>query len=85
MNELSAVLKPYRSNMLIQVHDEIVFEIHKDELEIVDQLRLTMENVYQPRNGMKLTCGVEHSWVSWGKQDVREGFPTASTETTTFP
>jgi DNA polymerase-1 len=85
MNELSAVLRPYRSNMLIQVHDEIVFEIHKDELEIVDQLRLTMENVYQPRNGMKLTCGVEHSWVSWGKQDVREGFPTASTETTTFP
>ena len=38
-------------------------------------LKKIMEDVYKPINGMKLTCGVEHSWVSWGKQDVMEGYP----------
>jgi DNA polymerase-1 len=75
MNRLNEVLAPTYSKMLIQVHDEIVFEIHKDELWLVDELKYVMENVYQPRNGMKLTCGVEHSWVSWGKQDVVDGYP----------
>lgn len=63
------------SHMLIQVHDEIVFEIHKNELDVIDDLKKIMEDVYKPINGMKLTCGVEHSWVSWGKQDVMEGYP----------
>ena len=64
-----------KSRMIIQVHDEIVFEVHKDELNIVDDLKKIMEDTYKPMNGMALTCGVEHSWVSWGKQDVVEGNP----------
>lgn len=75
MNELHKFLEPTRSRMLIQVHDEIVFEIHKDELWLVDGLKRIMEETYTPQNGMKLTCGVEHSWVSWGKQDVVDGHP----------
>ena len=76
MNRLNGLLAGYnKSNMVIQVHDEIVFEINKNELDIIDSLRETMENVYVPINGMKLTCGVEHSSVSWGKQDVIEGKP----------
>jgi DNA polymerase I-like protein with 3'-5' exonuclease and polymerase domains len=67
-----------QSAMLIQVHDEIVFEIHKDELDVIDDLKKIMESVYVPRNGMNLTCGVEHSWVSWGKQDVVDGYPRVS-------
>ena len=61
--------------MVVQVHDEILFEVHKNELDLVENLRNIMEEVYQPVNGMKLTCGVEHSWVSWGKQDVVDGEP----------
>jgi len=75
MNQLSDVLRGHDSNMLVQVHDEIVFEIHKTELEIIHELKTTMEDVYTPFNKMKLTCGVEHSWVSWGKQDVVDGEP----------
>lgn len=75
MNKLSEYLAPTNSNMIIQVHDEIVFEVHKDELDIVPDLQKIMEDIYQPENGMKLTCGVEHSWVSWGKQDVVDGYP----------
>ena len=61
--------------MLIQVHDEILFEVHKSELGIVDALVYEMENTYIPYNNMKMTCGVEHSWVSWGKRDVVDGKP----------
>jgi DNA polymerase-1 len=68
-----------RSAMLLQVHDELLFEIHRDELGVVDGIVEIMENTYRPFNGMKLTCGVEHSWVSWGKRDVVAGAPLLET------
>jgi DNA polymerase I-like protein with 3'-5' exonuclease and polymerase domains len=64
-----------RSRLLLQVHDELLFEVHKSELDIVPSLVNAMENVYIPFNGMRLTCGVDHSWVSWGKRYVEEGIP----------
>lgn len=69
------VLEGLRSNMLLQVHDELLFEVHKDELDIIPAIVNIMENTYRPFNGMKLTCGVEHSYTSWGKRDVKEGYP----------
>jgi len=69
------VLDGLKSRMLIQVHDEILFEVHKSELGIVDALVYEMENTYIPYNNMRMTCGVEHSWVSWGKRDVVDGKP----------
>lgn len=69
----------HRSAMLLQVHDELLFEIHRDELGIVDSIVSIMENTYRPFNGMRLTCGVEHSWVSWGKRDVVAGAPRLET------
>ena len=68
-------LEGMRSNMLLQVHDELLFEVHKDELDVVPDLVNIMESTYRPFNGMKLTCGVDHSWVSWGKRDVVVGLP----------
>jgi DNA polymerase-1 len=78
MPEIDKFLAYYESRLLLQVHDELLFEIHESELDIVDNLKNIMENTYHPYNGMKLTCGVEHSWVSWGKQDVVDGKPTRS-------
>lgn len=76
MNEIQTITIPYYdANMLIQVHDELVFEIQEDQLDIVADIQKVMENIYRPMNGMKLTCGVEYSWESWGKQDAREGYP----------
>lgn len=69
------VLEGTNSRMLLQVHDELLFEIHKDELDLIPSIVHTMENTYIPYNNMKLTCGVEHSWVSWGKRDVVDGSP----------
>jgi len=76
MNRLDDYLEGKKSAMLIQVHDEILFEVHKSELDIVPELQDIMSKVYVPKNGMTLTCGVEHSWVSWGKQDVVDSYPT---------
>lgn len=62
----------WRSRMLLQVHDEILFEVHKDELNIINDLVHIMENIY-PHKHIKLTCSVEHSWKSWG--EPVEGLP----------
>lgn len=66
-----------RSAMLLQVHDELLFEIHRDELDIIPDIVKNMENTYRPFNGMRLTCGVDHSWKSWAKRDVVAGLPVA--------
>lgn len=69
MNEIYDFLADKKSNMLVQVHDELLFEIHKDEIHIIDNLKNIMENVYKAQNGVDLTCSVEHSSVSWGYCD----------------
>lgn len=64
-----------RTQMLAQVHDELLFQVHKDELQHVPNFKKIMEDVYQPRNGLYLTCSVEHSWKSWAKFDMTKGVP----------
>jgi DNA polymerase-1 len=63
------------SFMCLQVHDELLFEIHRSELGVIPDIVSIMENTYRPFNGMRMTCGVDHSWVSWGKRDVVAGLP----------
>ena len=72
LNRLDPFLKPYLSRILVQIHDEILFEIHESELGIVPQLKEIMENVY-PYRHLQLTCSVDHSWKSWG--DKVAGLP----------
>lgn len=72
-------LNKMRSGILVQVHDELLFEFHESELHHIAPIREIMESVYPGRNGMKLTCSVEHSWTSWGKVDMQAGLPDAKT------
>jgi DNA polymerase-1 len=74
MNLLHARLASTKSRMLLQIHDEILFEIHESELHIVPGLRAIMEQTY-PYKQLPLTCSVSHSWLSWG--DKRKGLPSA--------
>lgn len=78
MNRIHAFLLEhnYRSRILLQVHDELLFEIHKEELEIIPLLKAIMEDAYIPKNDMKLTCSVSWSAVSWSLRDINEGIPT---------
>jgi DNA polymerase-1 len=64
-----------KTRILTQVHDELLFQIPRREIYVVPELQKLMEDVYQPKNGMKLLCSVEHSWKSWGKFDQEKGYP----------
>tara|TARA_R100001594_G_scaffold45390_1_gene78235 strand:- start:193 stop:888 length:696 start_codon:yes stop_codon:yes gene_type:complete len=77
MVKISSLLKTenLRSRMLVQVHDELLFEVHESELHLVPKFKEIMESVYQPRSNLRLTCGVDHSWKSWATIDKIKGIP----------
>lgn len=72
------VTKRLSTDIVCQVHDEILFEVPDTELDEVPNFQRIMESVYEPRNGMRLDCSVEHSWKSWGKFDQKKGYPSAA-------
>jgi len=65
MNKLAYTLEGMKSGMLLQIYDELLFEIHKDETFIVPEIQRIMESEYRPINGMLLKCDVEYSTHSW--------------------
>jgi DNA polymerase-1 len=65
----------YLTHMLVQVHDELLFEVHESELHLVPKFKEIMESIYKPMRGLHLTCGVDHSWESWGSIDKVRGLP----------
>lgn len=73
MNRIYDFLKPYKTKMSIQVHDELLFMLHKEETFLIEPLKKIMEGVY-PYKHIPLTCSVSHSYKSWG--DMIEGEPT---------
>lgn len=68
-------LKKMRTEMNLQVHDELVFNWHPEEFDEIKVVKGIMEKVYLPRNGMDLTCSVDHSLISWGHFDKIKGAP----------
>jgi DNA polymerase-1 len=53
----------FKSKMLVQVHDELVFEVHKNELEKMKSLiKNEMENVYQLGIPLKVDMDVGLNW-----------------------
>jgi len=73
MNNIAAFLKDVPNvKMLLQVHDEIIFEMTPEEFKHIPMLKSLMENAWKPRY-LPLTCSVSHSFKSW--QDKVEGEP----------
>lgn len=70
MNRLADYLADKKSRMLVQVHDEILFEIHDSESTIVTELQKIMETAY-PFKYVPLLCSVSYSRESWA--DMAEG------------
>ena len=56
--------KDYRSKMLLQVHDELVFDVHKKELEALRPLIKTeMENAYKMSIPLIVDLGEGRNWL----------------------
>lgn len=55
--------KSYKSKMLLQVHDELIFDVHKDELdELKKMIKHEMEHAYQLDVPLDVEIGVGANW-----------------------
>jgi DNA polymerase I len=73
MNRCDDLLQGKMSVMSLSIHDELVFNIHRDELDLVPEIKSVMESTY-PYRHLPLTTTVSHSWKSLA--DKVKGFPT---------
>lgn len=56
--------KKFKSAMIIQVHDELVFEVHKDELDEVKKIvKKEMEDAIQLKVPVKVDIGIGDNWL----------------------
>ncbi len=56
--------KQFKSKMLLQVHDELVFDAHKDELEIIQPIiKEEMENAFQLSVPLDVEMGIGQNWL----------------------
>ena len=54
----------YKTKMLLQVHDELVFDCHKDELQEMKQLiQSEMENAYKLSVPLDVEVGIGQNWL----------------------
>jgi DNA polymerase-1 len=60
-------LQPYKSNVVLSVHDEIIFEIHHSEKHLVEDLQQIMIDAY-PHRHLPLRVDIEVSSSSWAKK-----------------
>uniref|UniRef100_UPI0026EAFFFA DNA polymerase I n=1 Tax=Mesonia mobilis TaxID=369791 RepID=UPI0026EAFFFA len=54
----------YKSKMLLQVHDELVFDVHKDELETLKPIiQSEMENAFKLEVPLDVELGIGQNWL----------------------
>ena len=54
----------FKSKMLLQVHDELVFDAHKDELEIIKPIiKDEMENAFKMNVPLDVEMGIGENWL----------------------
>ena len=62
--ELVNFLKPYKSRIVNNVHDSVVLNVHKDELDLIDTVKMILEDL--PFR-VPITCGCEYG-TRWGSK-----------------
>jgi len=77
MNDIYQIIDWDMCRMLIQVHDELLFEVHPDAFDMIPKITEAMEASYKPQNNMRMEVSMEHSWKSWGAADQVPGAPSA--------
>jgi len=73
MVRLHELLAPYKTRMVLQIHDEILFELHESEHHLVSKIVRIMEDAW-PETFHKMQCSTE-TGKSWG--DLEKYVPEA--------
>ncbi|MFA7369073.1 MAG: DNA polymerase, partial [Kiritimatiellales bacterium] len=55
--------KNAKARLLLQVHDELVFELHKDEHDLIEEIRELMSNALPLSVPVVVDCGVGRNWL----------------------
>ncbi|NLT69629.1 MAG: DNA polymerase I [Verrucomicrobiaceae bacterium] len=56
--------RPYRTRMLLQVHDELVFDLHREERdELIPRIEEAMKNALPLSVPVKVECGTGENWL----------------------
>lgn len=64
MIRIEDLLQPYRSRMLLQVHDELVFDAHQEEIdELIPKIQETMQNAIKTEIPLLVECGTGKDWL----------------------
>jgi DNA polymerase-1 len=64
MIDIDRALKKHKSKMILQVHDELVFEVRKDELdEVRAMVKDKMENTVDLEVPIKVDINVGENWL----------------------
>lgn len=64
MVKLHETLKDYKTKMLLQVHDELVFEVPKDEVDHIQPIiKSTMEEALTFKIPLVVECGIANNWL----------------------
>jgi len=66
---ISALLKGFKSKLILSVHDECICEIHKDEMHLIPEIKTIMENSY-PYRHLPMKVEVEISNESWQDKEI---------------
>lgn len=66
MWEVVEFLGPYKTNLINNIHDALLFEVHKDELDLIPQLAAIMKDL---AFSVPMDCSVELSDKSWGHME----------------
>lgn len=72
MNRIDDLIikRQFKSRMLLQIHDEILFEVHESEVDLLPQFKEILENVTDknPHNNLQYTVGIKYSRLNWHKK-----------------
>jgi DNA polymerase I len=64
MIRLHEILKSHRANLLLQVHDELVFEVHPDEWALLEpQIKTAMESAVELSVPLVVEIGAGENWM----------------------
>jgi len=63
MIRIGEMLRGKKTKLLLQVHDELVFDLHNDEKDLIDEIKEEMQNALPLSVPLIVDCGSGQNWL----------------------